>query len=166
MSHRKPNPTSHSHPYIFVLWGEQCEEATTAIFVSELRAAGLLVKLVGLSGLHAGGIHGLALTPDMTLSQALPLARLASCVVIPCPPSTLHRLAGDPRLQEFLLAAQAHHATLIVDDIERSLLDEIGIHPSAKLARDIFIYPPGPELFNFIQNVIPQLREVQDMRSP
>ena len=38
-----------SDSHIFVLWGNGFDEAMTAIFVTELRRAGLRVKVVGLT---------------------------------------------------------------------------------------------------------------------
>ncbi|MCB0097446.1 MAG: hypothetical protein KDE46_17065 [Caldilineaceae bacterium] len=144
-------PTSHQ--YIFVLWGAQCEEAPAAIFVSELRAAGLRVKVVGLDGIHANGTHGLALLPDITLSQALPLARLASCIILPCAPATLQRMAGDPRLQEFVMLAQAEQALFVVEGAVHPQLPEIGLEV-ANLGEDVLIYPLGAALFDFTHEII------------
>ena len=59
---------------IFVLWGHHFDEAVTAIFVTELRTAGVRVKVVGLEARTSAGAHGLSLVPDLALGQ---LPRLA-----------------------------------------------------------------------------------------
>lgn len=148
--------------YVFVLWGAQCAEAPAALFVSEMRAAGFLVKLVGLNGLHAKGIRGLVLTPDMTLGQALPLAKMACCVILPGPSSALRRMASDPRLPEFLLLTLEQQAPIIMADIEPTLLKEIGIHPATNMERAILAYPPGPRLFAFIESLTLHLARIRE----
>ncbi|MCP4407927.1 MAG: DJ-1/PfpI family protein [Gammaproteobacteria bacterium] len=100
--------------YIFVLWGYRFEEATAAIFVTHLRQAGLLVKVVGLDARHISGANGLTLLPDLTLGKALPLATQAICVIVPHPSSELKRLTVDPRLQEFMRQARANAARFII----------------------------------------------------
>src|SRR4051794_590737 len=99
---------------IFVLWGNNFEEAAAAIFVSELRQAGLRVKVVGLRGPTAPGVHGLALMPDLTLGQALPLAGKASGIVLPCAAKRLSQLANDPRFIDFFQQADANHALFVL----------------------------------------------------
>ena len=63
--------------YVLVLWAERFDEAAATIFVTVLREAGLRVKVVGLTPPPVSGAHGLALVPDLSLDQALPLAALA-----------------------------------------------------------------------------------------
>ncbi len=59
--------------YVFVLWGDRFEEVAATIFVAELRQAGLRVKVVSLTRRRVNGGHGLALLPDLTLEEALPV---------------------------------------------------------------------------------------------
>lgn len=98
----------------FVLWADRFDEALAALFVAELRKAGLRVKLVSLASQPSSGAYGLTLVPDLTLEQALPLVGQASCVVIPCGAAGLKRLKNDPRLQEFLVQAHNADAAFIV----------------------------------------------------
>jgi len=99
--------------YIFVLWGSNFNEAAATIFVTELRQAGLRVKVVGLDGDSPVGVNGLALVPDMPLSKALPLAKRARCVIVPCDACQWQRIHDDPRLTDFLLQSQQCGARLI-----------------------------------------------------
>ncbi|NJN98486.1 MAG: DJ-1/PfpI family protein [Anaerolineales bacterium] len=69
--------------YVFVLWADQFEEAPATIFVTELREAGLRVKVVGATPAPISGLHGLALVPDLTLDQALTLLAQVICLIIP-----------------------------------------------------------------------------------
>lgn len=99
-----------------VLWGAGFEETAAVIFTTALRRAGLPVKVVGLVGPQAAGIHGLALHPDMTLSEALPLAGQTKCVVIPCSPATAHQMENDPRVPLFFKEAVANKAQFILSE--------------------------------------------------
>lgn len=98
----------------FVLWADRFDETLAALFVAELRKAGLRVKLVSLAGQPSSGAYGLTLVPDLTLEQALPMAPQASCVVIPCGDAGLKRLKNDPRLQAFLVQTHEAGATFII----------------------------------------------------
>jgi len=54
-------------PCALVLWGTHCDGAAAAIFIRSLRAAGLRVWLVGISGRRIAGAHGLRLQPDLRI---------------------------------------------------------------------------------------------------
>ncbi len=86
--------------YIFVLWGNGFDSLATAIFVTQLRKAGLRVKLVALSRRNIRGTQGLTLLPDMTLEQALPLIKQVSCLIIP--PHRGNKLLNDPRIEKLI----------------------------------------------------------------
>src|SRR5688500_3710213 len=102
--------------YIFVLWGKDCEEVTATLFVTAPRGAGLRVKLVGLVTRQTAGLYGLALVPDMTLEQALPLANRARGVVIPCGVRGLQCFDNDPRLLEFFSHARENKAKFVMGE--------------------------------------------------
>jgi hypothetical protein len=55
---------------ILLLWSDRFDEAATAIFATELRQAGLAVKVVGLAGHQAAGSSGLVLGADLTLGPS------------------------------------------------------------------------------------------------
>ena len=88
--------------YVFVLWGKGFYEASATIFVTELRRAGLRVKVVGLTQRRTSGAFGLALVPDVTLDQILLAASHA-------------RGVGAAELDEALMSA--HPLTVLVDDL-------------------------------------------------
>lgn len=100
--------------YMFVLWADRFDESAATLFVTEFRIAGLRTKLVSLVSHASAGAHGLALAPDLTLDQALPLAGRAACVVIPGGAAAIRRLGDDPRLRVFLAQAQARGALFVV----------------------------------------------------
>jgi len=100
--------------YIFVLWGSRFEEAAAALFVTGLRQAGLLVKVVGLTPPPIRGANGLALYPDMMLGEALLLAAQAGGVIIPAGVEHIKPFQNDPRLKYFLYRASANQARLVV----------------------------------------------------
>lgn len=96
---------SRAQPTVFVLWGDQFDEAAAALVITGLRQAGLRVKVVGLHGTCVKGAHGLGLLADLTLDQALTIADRAICVVFPCTTQSFQRARDDPRLEEFLARA-------------------------------------------------------------
>jgi len=124
-----------------VLWGMHCDEAAAAIFVTTLRAAGLRVWLVGISGGRIAGGHGMRIQPDLTPSQALPLADQACCVVIPCVALLLLRFLNDPTVEALLHRATAAQATVIISTAPAP-------NPPAYLAQAM-TYPPTATLYPF-----------------
>ncbi len=87
-----------SRPLIFVLWAAHLQEWIAALFVTELRRLGLPVRVVGLHYQPVPGAFGLALSPDIGLEDALPLASQVSCLIVPGSWSQLHSLQQEPRL--------------------------------------------------------------------
>lgn len=141
---------------VFVLWGVGCDELAAVTFVITLRATGIAAKLVSVSGRQVRGAHGLALTPDYTLSQAVPLAHQAACVVIPCLAGSLVRFTRDPRLGEFLRQAQAQQAHFLLHDVrDIETLLALGIVPVD--AQMIDVYPQQAELLAFVATFILEL---------
>jgi hypothetical protein len=136
--------------YVFVLWGQHCDEAAASIFITELRKTGLLVKLVGVSGQRSAGAHGLTLVPDLMLSEAVPLARQAIGVVIPCASTHLRRFANDPRLGDLLTQSQAQQARLVVrEDLDPVTLLALGLSVVHEEAVAIELYPEGESLIAY-----------------
>lgn len=131
---------SKSNGYIFVLWGEQFEEAAAAIFVTQLREAGLRVKVVGLTPHRISGSHGLVLVPDLTLDQALPLAAQAACLVIPHSAYGFKQLKNDPRLRDFFGQALANQARLVLAQFNETDLTELELPPTLT-SEQILAYP-------------------------
>lgn len=103
-----------SEDLTFVLWADRFDEAATALFVTELRKAGLRVRLLSMNTHVTAGAHGLALVPDLTLEQAMPLAGRARCVVVPAETGTVRTLQDDPRVQDFLALASANGACIVM----------------------------------------------------
>ena len=86
---------SGTRSYMFVLWADRFDKSAATVFVTEFRIAGLRTKLVSLVSHASAGAYGLALAPDLTLDQALPLAGRAACVVIPGGAAAIRRLGDD-----------------------------------------------------------------------
>ncbi|MBE7472477.1 MAG: hypothetical protein DPW09_22640 [Anaerolineae bacterium] len=139
--------------YVFVLWGERFEEAAAAIFVTELRKAGLLVKLVGLDSGHLSGANGLKLLPDLTLGQALLRATQAICVIFPCRSADIQPFNHDPRLREFIGQAQASGARFIIKSAAELEDFELGLCP--------MVYPEGEALLEFAAELAQVLSAMQ-----
>lgn len=121
------------------------------IFVTELRAAGLPVKLVGLHAQQLGGAHGLSLLPDLTLGQALALAGQAASVIMPCTAGELLPFKIDPRLADFLSRARANNALFVIKESPAADAAELPLPPSLLYA------PASEELFCFVQQLISRL---------
>ena len=132
-----------------------------SIFVAELRAAGRLVKLVGLGGKRFAGVHGLTLVPDMTLGQALPHASNAVYVIIPFAGAGLQRFASDPRLQQLCEQARDNGACFIHCDDQAataSLHALLAVDRPHKVSSEIshagpeemVAYPHGAALYEFV----------------
>lgn len=109
----------HLQSYIFVLWAEQFEEVVAAIFVTELRRAGLRVKVVGLSPRPICGCHGLALVPDLSLDQALALATQVVCLIIPQGAGGLNPLNYEPRLGKLFEQAGQNGASIVTGSADQ-----------------------------------------------
>jgi len=90
-----------SNKCVLVLWAGDFEEATATIFITELRNAGIQVKVVSLTRHQTRGAHGLALGPDLTLSQARPLLADTTHLIIPAAGKVTQSLKNDPCLSEF-----------------------------------------------------------------
>ncbi len=136
----------------FVLWADRFDETLAALFVAELRKAGLRVKLVSLAGQPSSGAYGLTLVPDLTLEQALPLAQNAGCVVIPCGASGLKRLKNDPRVQEFLSQTHKAHATFIVS--QSGVADLESCVWSLQSGPDLVVYSGGEDAMDAVRRVV------------
>ena len=104
--------------------GENFDEQMATTFVAQFREAGLRVKIVGLRHKQTSGTYGVALVPDMTLSQALPLASQVRCVVLPCHLPYLTHLENDPRIEDFFQDAGRNDAQFVTGRVELSELGQ------------------------------------------
>lgn len=134
---------------VFVIWNGGFEEVTAAIFVTELRKAGLRVKIIGLNAQRISGVHGLALLPDWTLGEALSRAVQALCVIIPEPLTDFGRYKANPRLSDFMAQAQAGGAIFVLNSSNASLLADLELGPAAKL----MVYPESEKLVEFAREL-------------
>lgn len=141
-----------SKAYVFVLWSESFDEVAAAAFVTELREAGLLVKVVGLTPRQKiSGAHGLALVPDLTLDQALLMASQAVCVIIPVAPGRSKRLDHDPRLNQFFEQASSNQAQFIISRWHSTEL--AGLELPAAAGEAVMIYPDSETIVKFARKI-------------
>lgn len=140
--------------YVLVLWGDKFEETAATIFVSELRKAGLRVKVVGLTRQQTKGAHGLGLIPDITLEQALPLAHRTACVVLPCTLPVAQHLKNDPRLHDFLIRADANQARFVVGQLTETDLADLDLGLTIE---QVTMYPESEDLVEFARDVASSL---------
>ncbi len=129
--------------HCFVLWADRFDEVAAVVFVAELRRAGLWVKLVGLPGPSFVGRHGLALTPDLTLDEALALAERVACIVVPCDSPAMQRVVNDPRLAELLEQAEAGRAQIVAGQAASAALEQVGASQRAGMT----VYSQGRSFY-------------------
>lgn len=141
-------PMNRYDHYVFVLWGDEFEEAPAAIFVAELRRAGLRVKLVGLTSRRIAGVHGLVLAPDLTLDQALPLAGQVICLIIPQAASGLQCLKNDPRLNRLFDLVCQNKARLIIGPLVGVNIRDMKIFPPPMVDK-VIVYPEREAVMEF-----------------
>ena len=99
---------------ILVLWTAGFQEATATIFVTELRQAGLRVKVIGLTRHQIKGSHGLVLVPDLTLAQVQPLLPQTTHFIIPTTLAFMQHLQNDPCLAAFFEQVDQHQIPILV----------------------------------------------------
>ena len=132
-----------------LLWGEGGDEAAAVIFVTELRMAGFPVKVVGIGASRFKGAAGVMLVPDLTLTEALPLASRSLYVFKPFNGQAFQRFLTDPRVQQLIWEAHANGAIFVQSDqADHGCLDAI---VDAELAPRLLIYPRGQALYEFIR---------------
>jgi hypothetical protein len=148
--------------YVFVIWSEQFEEAIASIFVTELREAGIAVKVVGLSPPNAGGAHGLVLVPDLTLEEALPLAMSVTTVILPCQVRGFRRLVDEPRLTEFLHLVRDNPVGVIIGPFPGHQRRQLHLlHP---ILMEAHVYPPDEQLFIYVRELASTLHSMRPER--
>lgn len=144
-----------SKDYIFVLWSDGFDEMVATAFITQLREAGLLVKVVGLSLKQIAGAHGLALIPDLTLDQALLLATQATCVIIPTARARSKRLNNDPRLRQFFEQASSNQAEFITGRWPKTRPAGLELPPSVE--GKVIVYPETEDIVRFACKIAAQL---------
>lgn len=141
--------------YVFVLWSEGFDEKVASVFVTELRDAGLLVKMVGLTTQHTGGSHGLILVPDLSLDQALPLASNTRCLIIPAVSGWSNRLNNDPRVHKFIEQAISNHAIFVVG--QQNAILQIDLKQPILAGENVIVYPDDEHVITFACRLARQL---------
>jgi transcriptional regulator GlxA family with amidase domain len=139
--------------YIFVLWGDQFEALAATAFVTELREAGLKVKLVSFDRARITGNHGLTLVPDLTLEQILPLASKTISVIIPSGSLGAKLLENDPRLADFFRQAHSSGAQFVIG--QASNLTNMNFFPPS--IDNITTYPDREDLIPFARQLATSL---------
>lgn len=147
--------------FAFVLWGERFEEATAAIFATKLRQAGLCVKLVGLAEPRPVGKNGLALCPDVSLTEALALAEKAICIILPCGVATLRRVEADPRIADFFRKAYANGARFVVPKMD--VVHKTGLKRLMASDEALSTYEDESNLIVFAESLADRLANVYEL---
>lgn len=138
-------------PHTFVLWGENFDTTAAVIFVCALRREGVRVKIVGLAGYYAEGLHKVALNADLTLGDALDLSAQASCLIVPCNAGVMRRFENDPRLFQFFQRVCLPHTRIIMK--ESSTLEAATLAQLAVLPDQLTIYDASEDLLGFAHSI-------------
>ena len=146
----------------FVLWGEQCDEVAAVLFITNLRAVGLRVWVVGIGGKRNNGAHGLAFVTDMALDEALPLASQTAAVIIPGRIEQWVHFLNDPRLVELLTNCVDHQAQIVMAESLRSPQVTLAQWGLQFLQGRIVLYPSGTILHAFTQSFAAHLGRNND----
>jgi hypothetical protein len=144
-------PITKRSGHVLIIWGDGFDEAVAAVFTTELRRAGLPVKVVGLMGRQATGVHGLLLGADLTLSDALPIAHQAIGVILPCTAATMRRIDNDPRVYDLLQQACANDAMLMIQ--HTSVLSESRIKHLVTSEHSVSLYGDTDNLTAYARNL-------------
>ena len=144
--------------YVFVLWSDGFDEKAASIFVTELRDAGLLVKMVGLTTQHTSGFHGLVLVPDLTLDQALPLAPSTLCLIIPSISRWSNRLNNDPRVFRFIEQAHLNQAIFVVG--QQDAMSQVDLKWPMLIGENIVVYPDDEYIITFARRLARRLSKM------
>jgi hypothetical protein len=110
-------PLRQKNRLVFVLWGAAFDEAVATRFVSELRDAGIGVKIVGLAGRFALGRRRVAIGIDLTLEEALALSCEVDCLILPCEARVLQEAENDPRLVRLYQQVQRGGGFFVARDL-------------------------------------------------
>lgn len=114
------------------------------VFITQLREAGLRVKLVSLARKSITGVHGLTLHPDFTLEQVRTLASKAISIIIPSRLPGSKQLENDPRLPDFFNQAYKSGAQFIIGQ-QLDNLDLIDLNLLSSDKENITVYPDDDE---------------------
>lgn len=145
---------SKNRKYILVLWSNNFDEADAAFFVARLRAAGLKVKLVSISGPRSKGSQGLKFVPDINLSQALLLAGRIICIIVPGGEEVMLCLESDPRIRILFEQAQANGAYFVIRQLGSYPAIESSTLSPAVTTNTLLVYSGYSCLTEFIEDLV------------
>jgi len=136
-----------SKDYVFVLWGDGFDEAVAIIFITELREAGLPVRVVGLTPHRLSGARGLALVSDLTLDQALPLACEVVCLIVPSSSRWGERYKNDPRVSELFKRVNSNQARFVMGVFDETMQIRWGLPVLS--SENVVVYPEIENMIEF-----------------
>lgn len=149
---KKKRKISLSRDYIFVLWAPQFDEIAATIFITQLREAGLRVKVVSPVRQKMPGEYGVALFADYTIEKALRFAPQAITVVIPCGLKGA-KILQDARFFELFEQVHLNEAKFFISDMAEAELKKLDIFPSSIDPDDFVVYPRHRQLVEFVRQV-------------
>ena len=152
----QPNQQEKEPPRIYILWGRAFEAMVASVFAVELRYVGLPVKLVGLTSQRAAGRHGLALYPDIFLSDALACRASIGCLVLPCSRANCQHITNDPRVQRLLDKAAQQRALFVVSELDAVQFTKPTVGPAPSTA--LLTYADADNIVDFARAVAARLQ--------
>jgi putative intracellular protease/amidase len=141
---------------IFILVAHGFEEEFTVSCLSRMRKVGLNVALVTFSSSPVTSLHGLRLSPDLSLAEAV--ARMpARMVILPGTAYAISALLTDPRVHRLLAATWAAGGIIAATCSAGPVLAEQGLLPEEMLS-SVYIQHEV-NVFHYVRQLIDLLLE-------
>jgi hypothetical protein len=154
---------------ILLLLAEGFPEAEATLYISELRAAGLPLKTVGLTRRPVRSEHGVQIVPDLTVDAVIQTSPRIALLILPGGKATVGASRTDPRTRLLLDLVQDQGGYFVATDESLGVLqtavspapspkpyDELPVVPdTASSALPVLVAPANREtLKEFVQNLV------------
>jgi hypothetical protein len=108
---------------ILLLLAEGFPEAEATLYISELRAAGLPLKTVGLTRRPVRSEHGVEIVPDMSIDAVIQTPPQIKLLILPGGKATAGAWRADPRTQLLLDLVQDRGGYLVATNKSIEMLE-------------------------------------------
>lgn len=138
-----------------ILLAPQFREGRTVYCMERLREAGISVSMVGLSAGLIAGYHGMAVRPDLTLSQ-LPETTGHKLLLIPDGKESVAVLFADPRVHQLIKTTVKNEGMVAaMPDAER-LIEQAGLVTARSASQ--FVWKRDGDMKGFVTALIHYLQ--------
>lgn len=147
-----PDVSTPTSQRVAVLLAAGFEEADALICVQRLRESGIPVSLIGMTAGLVNSRYGIAIKPDISLTQALAVNQTFRIVLIPGGEQSTLRLLTDPRVHRVISQAATSGGLLAAMATAEKTLFQAGIHEM--IAYDHFLHQGDTQLESFSQGLV------------